>query len=175
MRCAVEAGDDELARKALVRKQEHDKLVVALEDQITLAREAAQGAGQLVSFIKNADKEVARISADVDEQEILKLEARIEGSKESSQDEYEKEMMKLMENQLLLHRRLFNRLKATRERRDRMIEMLQTLWLNVSDLRSQASQKEHESPGITEKILARSPSSHIFLSSTAECPMEFKA
>src|SRR3954452_2610800 len=31
---AIAAGDDELARKALKRKQEHEKLVVALEDQL---------------------------------------------------------------------------------------------------------------------------------------------
>jgi phage shock protein A len=37
---AVEAGDDALARKALARKNEHDKLVAALEDQIGVAREA---------------------------------------------------------------------------------------------------------------------------------------
>lgn len=39
---AVEAGDDELARKALSRKLEHEKLVAALEDQLTAAREASQ-------------------------------------------------------------------------------------------------------------------------------------
>ena len=49
---AVEAGDDELARKALVRKQEHDKLVVALEDQLTLAREASQGLRRQLDAMK---------------------------------------------------------------------------------------------------------------------------
>jgi len=39
---AVEAGDDALARKALVRKNEHDKIVTALEDQLAAAREASQ-------------------------------------------------------------------------------------------------------------------------------------
>jgi phage shock protein A len=39
---AVEAGDDGLARKALVRKSEHDKLVAALDDQLKLARDANQ-------------------------------------------------------------------------------------------------------------------------------------
>jgi phage shock protein A len=39
---AVSAGDDELARKALSRKLEHDKLVVALNDQLNAAREATR-------------------------------------------------------------------------------------------------------------------------------------
>jgi phage shock protein A len=38
---AVEAGDDALARKALARKNEHEQLVAALEDQLTAAHEAA--------------------------------------------------------------------------------------------------------------------------------------
>ena len=38
---AVEAGDDALARKALARKNEHQQLVAALEDQLAAAREAA--------------------------------------------------------------------------------------------------------------------------------------
>lgn len=38
---AVEAGDDDLARKALTRKREHDNLTAALEDQIDSTQEAA--------------------------------------------------------------------------------------------------------------------------------------
>jgi len=39
---AVAAGDDDLARKALSRKQEHQKLVTALQDQVTAARDASR-------------------------------------------------------------------------------------------------------------------------------------
>lgn len=39
---AVRSGDDDLARKALLRKQEHDKLAVALRDQLAAARDASQ-------------------------------------------------------------------------------------------------------------------------------------
>jgi phage shock protein A len=38
---AVEEDNDELARKALARKNEHEKLVEALEDQLNAAREAS--------------------------------------------------------------------------------------------------------------------------------------
>ena len=38
---AVQSDDDSLARKALARKNEHEKLVVALEDQSAAAREAS--------------------------------------------------------------------------------------------------------------------------------------
>ncbi len=39
---AVEEGDDDLARRALSRKQEHEKLAVALQDQMSAAKEASQ-------------------------------------------------------------------------------------------------------------------------------------
>ena len=39
---AVDAGDDGLARRALSRKQEHQKLVTALEDQLKLAQETTK-------------------------------------------------------------------------------------------------------------------------------------
>lgn len=39
---AVSAGDDNLARKALSRKQEHQKLVTALQDQLTSAQDASK-------------------------------------------------------------------------------------------------------------------------------------
>ena len=39
---AVAAGDDNLARKALSRKQEHQKLVTALQDQVTAAQDASR-------------------------------------------------------------------------------------------------------------------------------------
>jgi phage shock protein A len=38
---AIEAGDDALAKKALTRKQEHDKVVAALLDQHSAAKEAS--------------------------------------------------------------------------------------------------------------------------------------
>src|SRR5262249_35918727 len=41
-RKAVTASDDDLARKALARKQEHDKLAAALRDQLKAAEEASQ-------------------------------------------------------------------------------------------------------------------------------------
>ena len=38
---AVEEGNDDLARKALARKNEHEKLVAALKDQLEAAQEAS--------------------------------------------------------------------------------------------------------------------------------------
>ena len=41
-KAAVDDGNDELARKAIARRQEHEKLVVALEDEIAEAEQTIQ-------------------------------------------------------------------------------------------------------------------------------------
>lgn len=49
---AVEAGDDDLARKALARKNEHQKVVEALEDQVRAAEEASRTLKRQLSAMK---------------------------------------------------------------------------------------------------------------------------
>jgi phage shock protein A len=64
---AVEAGDDDLARKALARKNEHQKVVEALEDQLESARGASQTLRrQLVGMkakLAEAKRNLASLSA----------------------------------------------------------------------------------------------------------------
>jgi phage shock protein A len=64
---AVAAGDDELARKALKRKGEHEKLVVALEDQLSAARDAAASLKRQLEAMKvklaEAKRSLATLSA----------------------------------------------------------------------------------------------------------------
>ena len=57
---AVQSGDDELARKALRRKHEHEKLVVALEDQIEAARVASRGLKRQLEAMKAKRSEAKR-------------------------------------------------------------------------------------------------------------------
>ena len=64
---AVEADDDELARKALSRKNEYAKVVVALEDQIESAREASSSLRHQLDAMKaklaEAKRNLATLSA----------------------------------------------------------------------------------------------------------------
>jgi phage shock protein A len=64
---AVAAGDDELARKALARKQEHEKLVFALDDQLNAARDAATSLKRQLEAMKaklaEAKRSLATLSA----------------------------------------------------------------------------------------------------------------
>jgi phage shock protein A len=64
---AVEAGDDDLARKALTRKQEHDKLVAALGDQVATVKEANQTLRRqldgMMAKLAEAKRSLATLSA----------------------------------------------------------------------------------------------------------------
>jgi phage shock protein A len=64
---AVTAGDDELARKALKRKLEHDKLVAAIDDQLTAAQSAAGALRRQLEAMKaklaEAKRNLATLSA----------------------------------------------------------------------------------------------------------------
>jgi len=95
---AVEAGDDDLARKALARKNEYQKVVEALEDQLGSACEAsttlkrqlgarkaklAEAKGNLASlsarkraadFRRKMDAQAAGLVSEVDESEFAKFD-----------------------------------------------------------------------------------------------------
>ena len=49
---AAEAGDDGLARRALVRKNEHEKIVAALEDQLQATSEASRSLQRQLEAMK---------------------------------------------------------------------------------------------------------------------------
>ena len=64
---AIGAGDDDLAKRALARKREHEKLVAALEDQLGAAREASAALRRQLDGMKakmaEARRSLATLSA----------------------------------------------------------------------------------------------------------------
>ncbi|HWB10907.1 MAG TPA: PspA/IM30 family protein [Pirellulales bacterium] len=109
---AVEAGDDELARKALSRKNEHEKLVAALEDQLEAARDASQALRRQLDgmkakvaeakrnlntlsarkraadFRKRMDSTMANVSTEIDDNAFAKFE-RLKNRVEQAEAEAE--------------------------------------------------------------------------------------
>jgi phage shock protein A len=67
---AVEAGDDELARKALARKQEHQKLAGVLEDRLEAARVASVGRRRQLEVLKLRLAEAKRFQASLLDGEV---------------------------------------------------------------------------------------------------------
>ncbi len=109
---AVDAGDDDLARRALSRKKEHDKLVAALEDQLEAAGEASgvlkrqldamkaklaeakrnhatlTARKRAADFRKRVDAQVAGVSTDVETDAFAKFE-RLRSKVEQAEAEAE--------------------------------------------------------------------------------------
>jgi phage shock protein A len=109
---AVDAGDDELAKKALTRKGEHAKLVSALEDQLESAREASialrrqldgmkaklseakrnlatlAARKRAADFRKKMDSQAAGVSTDVDYDAFAKFD-RLKNKVEQAEAEAE--------------------------------------------------------------------------------------
>jgi phage shock protein A len=60
---AVEAGDDDLARKAMARKREHQRHVIALEEQVEAARQASSARKCQVEVLRLRLAEAKRLLA----------------------------------------------------------------------------------------------------------------
>lgn len=64
---AVEAGDDDLAKKAITRKQEHEKLAAALGDEVVTAGEASTSLqrqlGGMKAKLSEAKRNLATLAA----------------------------------------------------------------------------------------------------------------
>lgn len=109
---AVDAGDDDLARRALSRKKEHEQLIAALQDQLESAREASTvlrrqldamkaklaeakrnhatlvARKQAADFRKRVDAQLAGVSTDVDSSAFAKFE-RLRSKVEQAEAEAE--------------------------------------------------------------------------------------
>jgi phage shock protein A len=77
---AVRAGDDSMARKALSRKQEHDKVSAALGDQTAAAAEVSQTLRrQLEAMQAKLAEATRRLAALVARQKAAEARAKVEG------------------------------------------------------------------------------------------------
>jgi phage shock protein A len=91
---AVRAGDDAMARKALKRKQEHDKVSAALRDQTAAAAEASQTLRrQLEAMQAKLAEATRRLGAIAAQQKAAEVRAKIQagmGNVEMNGDAFDK-------------------------------------------------------------------------------------
>ena len=110
-------------------------------------------------FCRPPHRTPVRVSAlprDPAHAEIAKLQQNIHapGDRPDDEPEDERELRELTQTQLALKRRLANRLHGAQERHGRLVGLLKTLWLHVSDLRAQSAQQSMESDTVSGKIRA---------------------
>ena len=122
---------------------------------VELGKEAVAAASQLVAALKALDEEIAKLARDVDPPEIPRLEEKLTALGDpDTESAVGREMRELLSNQLKLVRRMADVLEHSTARRSHLMEMLNTLWLQMGNLRAEAARESSESEQVTGKIRA---------------------
>ena len=118
-----------------------------------LGTESAAAAQQLADSIGELDREIANVSRDADPVERRRLEQRLEIHASGEQAPEQDQMRELYVAQLMLLRRLGDRLNEVVGRRQRVLELLRVLWLQLASLRGHLA-RDAEDKEVTERIRA---------------------
>lgn len=122
---------------------------------VELGNEAVAAASQLVAAVKALDEEIEKLARDLDPSEISRLEEKLTALGDpGTESAVGREMRELLSNQLKLMRRMAFALEHSTARRSRLMEMLNTLWLQMGNLRAEAARESLESDEVTGKIRA---------------------
>ncbi|MDB4905513.1 MAG: hypothetical protein JWO05_297 [Gemmatimonadetes bacterium] len=113
-----------------------------------LASESRNAAGEAVAEIEALDSSIASLALEADPAELARLEARLAALAPAS------EMRPLLLDQLQLLRTLAERRAALIDRRQRVEEMLRTLWLQLASLRAARELEPSQREEITGRIRA---------------------
>jgi hypothetical protein len=138
-----------------------------------VAQEAASAARQLLASIRNGDEEIERLSRDLDPHEPSRVRARLAGLGDANETEPEERarMRALLTQQFSLLTELEERLARASERRQRHVELLKSLWLEIANLKAAATVAvEGETSARVQALCARIAASHTALTRSAGEP-----
>ncbi len=120
-----------------------------------LGGEAVGAAGQLSEQLAAVDHEIEKLARDADPAEIPRLEEKLAALGDpGGESAAGRQMRELLSGQLKLMRQLTESLEQATDRRSHLLEMLNTLWLQVGNLRAEAARESLESHEVTGKIRA---------------------
>ncbi|MDH5805462.1 MAG: serine/threonine protein kinase, partial [Gemmatimonadota bacterium] len=130
-------------------------------DQLTgpeadLARAAADAAQEVVGAIEELDVQIEAVARSADPSEIERLEQKLEaiGLEGDVGGKAQHKMKELIEQQLVLAQGLSDQLGVMTKRRGHFLDLLNTLWLQVANLRAHRVDGDVDSGEISAKIRA---------------------
>ena len=129
----------------------------ALEgDERAIAEQAVTAGREVGAALEELERQIKSLARDADPAERARLEQRLVelGDATPSESDAQRRMRELVQEQLELARGLAAQLDAARERRDRLMDLLKTLWLQVANLRARATEAAFDSGEISDKIRA---------------------
>ena len=119
-----------------------------------IGEEAANAAAEIAVVLEAAERRIESLARDADPAEQARLEKRLAelGGSQPGESDAQRRMRALVEEQLGLGRSLTDQLAAATARRDRLVDLLKTLWLHVANLRARATEASFDSGEISSKI-----------------------
>lgn len=121
-----------------------------------IGEEAAAAGQEIADALEAAERRIESLARDADPAEQTRLERRLAelGESQPGESDAQRRMRALVEEQLELGRSLTDQLAASRARRDRLLDLLKTLWLHVVNLKARATETAFDSGEISDKIHA---------------------
>ncbi len=119
-----------------------------------LAADALATGREILQAIEALDAQIHALARDSDPAELVRLEQKLALFDEApdSAADGQRKMRTLIEQQLVLARNLGDQLKTVTRRRERLVDLLKTLWLQVANLNAQAADAALDSGEISGKI-----------------------
>ena len=120
----------------------------------SLAVESETVAKEILKAIEAIDGQIENLAATSDPAEVARYKHRLDALGEETQGEPAgtSRMRKMLQQQLELAQSLTDQLEEAQERRSRLVTMLETLWLQVSSLKAQATVANFDSSAISQKV-----------------------
>ena len=121
-----------------------------------IGSEALATARGLLKSLRATEEEIERLARDVTPGDLQSARDKLQalGPPGDGEDAEQRRMRELTASQLELLERLEQRLHAASDRRDRMLELLRTLWLHLAELRAGTAQDASEKSEVTQEIRA---------------------
>jgi len=136
----------------------HDQLqsILRVADELSgplrpLGAEAAEAARRLIGSIEQADRQTADLARNLEPGEEQRLAEKIEALGDAQES---LPMRALIEKQLELIRGLTARVEATKESRNRHVEVLKTLALHLASLRARLAETPSEVRSLSDNVRA---------------------
>ena len=131
-------------------------LAAALNGPVrALGSEALAAARHAVGALSELDAEIAMLARDASPAEIAAVEQKLAAlGPEGSEPASRRELRQMLVNQRDLLRRLGERLRDATARRERVVDLLRTLWLQVANLRAESARDALGATEVTGRIRA---------------------
>ncbi len=121
-----------------------------------ITRDAAAVGRELLGHIERLDEQIRSLGEETDPGEVAQLEQKLMALGDPSDSESNSQTRKreLLAEQLELARRMITQFESAKERRDRLLEMLKTVWRQVSNLKAQAADPTFDGREVSAKVRA---------------------